>query len=260
VVTAQQFFLTDTSCSSGGATSRQTISGDHLLHNTLGICASGPKAGKEVGAPDALLLGGPPDPAPEDPNDPALYDYSSDSYLEPILNPDKDKGLQIRPDKEANGCLYNPAKETTSTNPESQVHRWVTDPFSSGFTLTGKITLEFYTRSINEAKHSGMLCVYLYKRHEVGSLAEDAILKDATTNNSYWTYTETTWPYSEWKRVRLTMDFISPPYTIPAGDRLGVALSVERKSTPAEAIQIMYDHPQYPARVEVDTNTPLEGG
>ncbi len=260
VVTAQQFFLTDTPCSSTGVTARQAISGDHLLHNTLGTCASGAKTGKEVGAPDALVLGGPPDPAPEDPNDPLLFDYSSDTYLEPTLNPEKDKGLQLRPDATTDGCLPNPAKETTSLNPESQVHRWVTDPMGgAGFTLTGKVTLEFYTRTINEAKQSGTLCVFLFKRHLNGSLAEDSILKNATTNNGYWTYTEATWSSSEWKRVRLPMTFSAPPYTIPAGDRLGVALSFERKNTPA-AIQIMYDHPQYPARIEVDTNTPFEGG
>jgi prepilin-type N-terminal cleavage/methylation domain-containing protein len=263
VVTAQQFFLTDTPCSSGGTTARQAISGDHLLHNTLGTCASGAQVERTVGAPDALLLGGPPDPAPEDPNDPLLYDYSSDSYLEPT--PNTDKGLQIRRDEKVSGCLYSPAKETASLDPQSQIHRWVTDPFSSGFTLSGKITLEFYTRSINEAQHKGTLCVFLFKRHETGSppTAEDAILANAKGGAGYWTFTpegNANWPSTEWKRIRLTMEFLSPPYTIPAGDRLGVALSVERANTPAEAIQIMYDHPQYPARLEVDTNTPLEGG
>jgi type II secretory pathway pseudopilin PulG len=263
VVTAQQFFLTDTPCSSSGTTARQAIGGDHLLHNTLGTCASGAQVEKTAGAPDALLLGGPPDPAPEDPNDPLLYDYSSDSYLEP--SPNTDKGLQIRRDEKINGCLYSPQKETTSTHPESQVHRWVTDPFTSGFTLSGNITLEFYTRSINEAQHKGTLCVFLYKRHETGSppTAEDAILANAKGGAGYWTYTpegNANWPSTEWKRIRLTMEFLSPPYTIPAGDRLGVALGVERANTSAEAIQIMYDHPQYPARLEVDTNTPLEGG
>ncbi len=258
VVTAQQFFLSDTPCSISPPTARQTI-GDHLLHNTLGTCASGPQTGTIKGAPDALLLGGPPDPAPEDPNDPPLYDYSSDSYLEPT--PNTDKGLQIRPD-DTNGCHYVP---TGTTHPESQVHRWVTDPFSSPFTLTGQVTLEFYTRTINEAQHTGTLCVYLFKRHETGSppVAEDAILANSSGGAGYWTYTpkaNVNWPSSEWGRVRLPMDFISPPYTLPAGDRLGVALSVERKNTPADAIQIMYDHPQYPARIEVDTNTPLEGG
>ena len=32
------------------------------------------------------------------------------------------------------------------------------------------------------------------------------------------------------------------------------------RNTPAEAIPIMYDHPKYPTRLEVDTTTPIEGG
>jgi hypothetical protein len=47
--------------------------------------------------------------------------------------------------------------------------------------------------------------------------------------------------------------------TIPANDRLGVALSVDPAGTPADAIPIMYDHPNFPTRIEVDTTTPLEG-
>lgn len=259
VVTAQQFFLSDTPCSGGGTTSRASITGDHLLHNTLGTCVSGPQIERTAGAPDALLLGGPPDPAPEDPTDPVLYDYSSDSYLEPT--PNTDKGLQIRPDDTA-GCHYVPVG---TTDPQSQVHRWVTDAMSSDFTLTGKVTLEIYTRTLNEAQHKGTLCVYLFKRHETGSppLATDTILANTNGGAGYFPYTppaNADWPFGEWGRVRLPMDFNSPPYTIPTGDRFGVALSVELKNTPADALQIMYDHPQYPARIEVDTNTPLDGG
>ncbi|HEV2791010.1 MAG TPA: hypothetical protein VGV69_06900, partial [Solirubrobacterales bacterium] len=50
------------------------------------------------------------------------------------------------------------------------------------------------------------------------------------------------------------------PYTIPVGDRLGVALTVERSNTTGDALAIMYDHPRFPTRLEVDTNTPSEGG
>jgi hypothetical protein len=261
VVTAQQFFLSDTPCAASGTTSRQAIGGDHLLHNTLGTCADGPRTGKEPGAPDALVLGGPPDPAPEDAADPLFYDYSNDSYLEPALNPEKDEGVQIRRDEKADGCLPDPAKETTSLNPEAQVHRWVTDAMAADFILTGKVTLEFYTRSINNAEHKGMACVFLYKRHE----GKDTILANAKGGTGSFTWTPGAefnfkWPI-EWGRVRLTMDFLSPPYTIPKDDRLGVAIGVERANTLAvDAIQVMYDHPKYPARLEVDTNTPLEGG
>ncbi len=259
LVTAQQFFLTDTPCSSTDETERQEISGDHLLHNTLGTCASGLQTGTTQGAPDALLLGGPPDPAPEDPNDPLLYDYSDDTYLEPT--PDTDKGVQIRRD-DTSGCHYVP---TGTTNPESQVHRWVTDPMAANFKMTEKVTLEFYTRTLNDALYKGKLCVYLYKRHEAGSppVATDTLLTNKSGGTAYWTYApegNEYWPRYSWTKVRLTMTFNEAPYSIPAGDRLGVALSVERNGTPADAIPIMYDHPTYPTRVEVDTSTPIEGG
>lgn len=259
VVTAQQFFLSDTPCSDSGTTTRETITGDHLIHDTRGTCANGLQ-NSSPGAPDALLRSGPPDPAPEDPNNPAFYDYSKDSYLEPELNPDKDLGLQLRPD-DTEGCHWEPVGTTT---PQSQVHRWITDPMPGPFTLTGNVTLEIYAKSINEAQHKGTLCAYLFKRHESTPLtATDSILLSRTTNNPYFTYIPTgnaNWPTTSWGTFRLTMDFISPPYTLPAGDRLGVAISLERKNTPVPAVQLMYDHPQYPARLEVDTNSPIEEG
>src|SRR5262249_20713427 len=118
VVTAQQFYLTDTPCSSTGSTTRAEITGNHLLHNTLGTCANGLHTGSEKGAPDALVLGAPPDPDPEAPNLPELLDYSDDSYLVPY------PGLEIRRD-DTSLCHYVPAGVTT---PQSQVHRWVSDP------------------------------------------------------------------------------------------------------------------------------------
>ena len=259
VVTAQQFFLTDTACAAGGATTRQEITGEHLLHNTLGTCENGLQTGSTKGAPDALLLGAPPDPAPEDPSSPLLYDYANDFYLEPT--PDTDRGLQIRRD-DTSGCHYVP---TGTVNPESQVHRWVTDPVESEFTLTGDVTLELYTRTLNDALYTGTLCVYLYKRHETGSpiVATDTMLTNKSGGAAYWTYTPQGngfWPRNAWTKVRLTMAFSGSSYTIPAGDRLGLALSVERSNTPADAIPVMYDHPNYATRIEVDTNTPIDGG
>lgn len=259
VVTAQQLYLSDTPCAASGTTERQAIAGDHPLHNTLGLCVNGLQTGTEKGAPDTLLLGGPPDPAPEVPGDPPLYDYADDFYLEPT--PDTDKGVQIRKD-ETSGCHYVP---TGTTNPESQVHRWVTDPMGSSFTMTGNVTIEFYTRTLNDEPYTGTLCVYLYSRHEEGSPLEatDTRLTNTNGGTPYWTYTpegNVNWPQYEWKRLRLEMTFNNAPYTIPAGDRLGVALSVERSNTPADAIPIMYDHPDSATRIEVDTSTPIDGG
>lgn len=258
VVTAQQFFLTDTPCASTGTTVRQEITGNHLLHNTLGTCASGPQTGTTHGAPDALLLGGPPDPDPLDPTNPPEYDYSNDFYLD--TTPDTGTGVQIRKD-DTNGCHYTP---TGTTNPESQVHRWVTDPMAESFKMTEKATLQFYTESLNETKAPGKVCVYLFKRHEEGSppVATDTLLTNTSGGTAYWTYTppkNENWP-SSWEKVRLTMTFNGAPYTIPAADRLGVAISVERAGTSTDALSFMYDHPNHVSRLEVDTSTPIEGG
>jgi type II secretory pathway pseudopilin PulG len=259
VVTAQQFYLTDTPCSSTGTTTRQEITGNHLLHNTLGTCANGLRTGSTKGAPDALVLGAPPDPDPANVNIPELFDYSDDSYLEPT--PNTDKGVQIRRD-DTNGCHYVPSGVTT---PQSQVHRWVSDPMSTTFKMTKYATLEFYTRALNDELYPAQLCVYLFKRQEVGSppIATDTLLINQNGNTPYWTYMpEKTpyWPQNEWKRVRLKMSLKSAPYTLLTGDRLGVALSVERqRTTPADAIAVMYDHPTYPTRLEVETETPIGG-
>jgi prepilin-type N-terminal cleavage/methylation domain-containing protein len=256
VITAQQFFFTDSPCSASGLTTRQEPTANHLLHNTLGTCASGLQTGTTKGAPDALVLGSPPDPDPEDINNPGKYDYANDSYLD--TSPDAGIGVQIRKD-DTNGCHYTPVG---TTNPESQVHRWVTDPVTSAFVLNGNVTLEVFTQSINKAQSSGKLCIYLFKRHETGSppVATDTMLTNSLGGTPYWTYLESPIWTTELKAKILTMTFSGAPFTIPVGDRLGVALSVERQSTPADALSFMYDHPQAPTRIEVDTSTPIDGG
>jgi type II secretory pathway pseudopilin PulG len=263
-VTAQQFFLSDTACAAAGATERQEITGDHPLHNTLGTCANGLKTGAAPGAPDALLVGAPPDPAPADDANPPWYDYADDYYLE--TTPDTDKGVQIKRD-DTSGCHYQP---TGATNPESQVHRWVTDPMASAFKMTEKVTLEFFTRTLNDELYTGELCVFLFKRHEEGTapiVATDTLLHNVNGNTTYWYYKpeggNPWWRQFAWQPgIRLTMTLSDPdsPYEIPAGDRLGVALSVERSNTTGDAIPIMYDHPLFPTRIEVDTETPIDAG
>lgn len=255
VVTAQQFFLTDTPCAAGGETAHQEITGNHLLHNTLGTCESGAQTETTPGAPDALLLGLPPDPDPEDPAIPAEYDYANDSYLD--TSPDTGTGVQIRSD-DTSGCHYVP---TGTTNPESQIHRWVTDPMAADFVMQEQATLEFYTKSLNNSSAEGRACVFLYQRHEEGSpvVAKDTLLTNLEGGTPYWAYwpdENKNWP-QVWTKVRLTMTFNGAPYTIPAGDRLGVALSVERAHTGAEALSFMYDHPDHPSRLEIDTSTPI---
>jgi len=252
-VTAQQFYLSDAPCSASGATSRQEISGDHLLHNTLGTCASGPRTGQTLGAPDTLVRVSPPDPDPEDESNPALYDYSSDTYLEPPVG--TDQGLQLLHDDSA-GCNFPPK---SSVHPEAKMHRWVTDKMTQPFKLNGNVTLEFYSRTLGEASYPGTVCAFLFKRN--ASEATDERFRNAETTNLYWTYSSQgtgSWPRTAWTKLRLTMK-ISGAQEINTDERLGLALSVDAGTTPAEGLQIMYDHPDYASRLEVDTTTPIEG-
>jgi type II secretory pathway pseudopilin PulG len=267
VVTAQQFFLSDTPCSASGETIRGEIGSDHELHNTLGTCASGLKMGAEGaenGAPDALLLGPPPDPAPEDATNPALYDYSNDYVNTSKLTPETAKGLQIRREETAS-CNYTPKE----SSPQWHVHRWVTDPMPFNFNMTsgeglGKVTIDFFTRALSDSQYTGKICIYLFDRHEEGSppKATDTWLTNREGGLPYWTWTPTKgngqWPRSEWAEELLTMRF-NGPKTISKDDRLGVALSVDA-STGGDGIVFAYDHPTYRTRIEVDTTTPLEGG
>jgi type II secretory pathway pseudopilin PulG len=262
VVTAQQFFLSDTPCSSTGTTSRQEISGDHLLHNTLGSCANGLQTGKTEGAPDALLTGAPPDPTPEDITTPLVYDYSTDYSTYNVPTTETAKGIQIRRD-ETSGCHFTP---TGTTAPQWQVHRWVTDKMTKTFKMTsgegsGSATIDFFTRALSDSQYTGKLCIFLYKRNDSTSKTE--LIKDSQGGAEYWTYVPSTgnkyWPAGKWEEVTKTLTF-NGPVEIKEGERLGLALSVERAGTQGDAIPILFDHPRYRSRIEVDTTTPLEGG
>ncbi|MEK6277198.1 MAG: hypothetical protein AABM29_04210 [Actinomycetota bacterium] len=248
LVTAQQFWLTDTVCESDGSTARQDISGDHLLHNTRGTCANGQQTGSTLGAPDALMPAGPPDPEPDDPGQPLQYDYSSDAYLEP--SPNTDEGLQLLR-QDANGCSYTPAGAT----PEAKIHRWVTDPMASAFTMNAKASLYFFSRTINQAVQQGRLCVYLFIR---SASDVDTLIANQSTGQSYFQFSPGgtgNWPQSFPNPAnKLQMQFVAQ--TVQPGQRLGVAVSVDRAVTPA-SLEFMYDHPDYATRLEVDTTTPL---
>lgn len=261
VVTAQQFFLSDTPCSSSGSTAREEILGDHALHNTVGTCASGAQTGATGGAPDALLTGPPPDPTPVDEGTPLIYDYSGDYEGSP--SPETAKGIQLRRDS-TTGCHYEPENKTA---PQWRVHRWVTDPMPKEFRMTsgeslGSVTIDFFTRSLSDSLYQGKLCIFLFKREETGSTATDTFLANREGGASYWTYIPSSgnkyWPSGGWTEVIRTLSF-NGPVKIPAGARLGLALSLDA-STQGDAVSVLYDHPRYRSRIEVDTTTPLEGG
>jgi type II secretory pathway pseudopilin PulG len=247
-VTADQFYLSDTTCEADGTTSRVEPSADHLLHNTLGKCADGVRTGTTPGAPDALLRTVPADPFPLDPTLPDTFDFADDTYLEPT--PDFDDGLQmLRGD--SNGCSYSPG----GANPEAKIHRWVTDPLAANYHMSGHATLEISSKTINGAVHTGKICVFLFVRTTVGTVVTDTQITDSGTGLPHWTYQPPgNWTSGSWGLYRVGLDF--PSTTIAAGKRLGVAISVERAGSPGH-LQFIYDHTKFDSRLEIETTTPL---
>ncbi len=269
-VTAQQFHLTDTPCSSS---TRQAIADDaevspqpsqpgHPLHNSLGACSAGKKTGSTPGAPDLLILDAPPDPTPTDDADPVLYDYATD--LEPVATPITDpknladKGLQLRLPNNT-GCSFAPSLSQEPNNWQI-VHRWVTPPMPASFVSTTAGTLRIYTRTLNQsAQQPAKLCVYLFTRNSAGV---DSPLLDSTSGLPYFTYSLSAWPDGNgngsskaFGRVTVPLKFAST--TVAAGARLGVAVGEERSATSSD-VEIAYDDPQLDSYLEVGTTTPLD--
>ena len=245
-LTAEQFHLSDTTCNNS---TRGEIPQDHIEHQTWGTCED-PNPQK----PDGLYLEAPPDVDPSDPNVPALYDYATD--VEPSLNPDQDKGLQLlRQDQ--NGCDFS-----GGASPQYKIHRWVSQPLAQDFQMSGAATLEFYTRTINDVNAQGTICVFVFVRKDTAAECNplpapcDTQLIDLTNPPSaYFVYSKNPWPAGAWTRERVKMGFAST--AVATGQRVGVEIAVRRNGTTGDVLQFMYDHPEYPSRLEVTTSTPL---
>ena len=255
------FWLTDTPCNFNA---RQPITGEHLSHDTLGQCSAGLKTGPpgplgaNAGAPDLMF----PQAAPCTnsgctPQDP-LYDYATD--VEPQQDAALDRGLQLVPPS-VNGCLLNTGNQPSPLNslleppssensPQLKAHKWVSPAIPSGFNdvvLDGDGELDLWTQTVNGGVYGGKICVWLYVRTAGGSDV-------ATSSPAYFTLSRSSWPNNGWAEIQVPLSFSQ--LTLSAGDRLGLALTLEKQGTPSSSgLQFMYDHPSFDSRFEVDTHS-----
>ncbi len=81
------------------------------------------------------------------------------------------------------------------------------------------------------------------------------LIDSANPPNAFFVYSENPWPAGAWTRRRIPMSFSST--TATTGQRVGVEIAVRRNGTTGDVLQFMYDHPDYPSRLEVKTSTPL---
>jgi type II secretory pathway pseudopilin PulG len=310
-----EFWLTDTPCS---FSSRQPIGADHLAHNTRGVCSQGPQTGSTRGAPDLMFT----EPQFGDPTPP--FDYATDS--EPTSNADQDKGI-LMPWGESDSCVLEPVVNTLDVkrfqegllsvldigltlpdeldglldlpagDPDTKhqrIHTWVSPPVqSSGGALTGRGTLELYTKTINGAVHPGEICVWLSVRQtvplsfclakvlgvcvgqqnvnlevdlpyiNVGALSNGDCRAGTGLNLTNFSLSQDPWP-AGWEKVSVPMCFAavnaagaveSELLTLPQNSRVVLSIMVKQGGTePGQGLDFMYDSVSFESRLELETN------
>jgi hypothetical protein len=269
-VSSWWLWLTDTTCerpepqtplerSAVGAAYGQPL-GDHPTHNTRGECTNGLQTGNQPGAPDLLWPEAPnliEEENAEKESESPVYDYATD--VEPKVEPDRDKGLQIKLGGE---CGAMPATEVRS-QPDGaetmfqQLHKWVTPPVDTkDLALTGEGTLNLWTQSIEHGVYPVTICVWLFVR-QAGA---DTALPWTFESLPYTTYSKSIWPSSGWTEIIVPFDFQAPQggpeIPVAEGARIGLALSVKAGEN-TSGIQILYDEPSFDSRLSLNTTGTL---
>jgi hypothetical protein len=260
-VTPWTFWLTDTTCDNSD---RQPLAGDHLTHNTRGVCSAGlkdaddcaPVTGCSPGAPD-LLVTHPPPIFSEEP----LINFGTD-----VLSPDpsQDKGLRtIKPG--TNGCpaLDNPQgpEPVVPPNPPryQEIHKWLSPAIPSGSSvqLNGRGALLLWSRTVANVSYPARICVWLFQRqlNVFGVPQDTAALNLDASSAPYWQYSANPWPSDKWVEASIALHFSLP--ALAPGSRLGVAVQVERAGTTGGGLQFLYDEPSFESKLEVKTTSPV---
>jgi type II secretory pathway pseudopilin PulG len=268
------FWLTDTPCSNSGRIAPTS----HASHNTRGSCSDGGTTGTTPGAPDLMDE----DPLGGSGSDPT-YDYSTDVQRDEtpkfglaMLRTESTTGcaLQAVAGEGGNQTFDFPSAEPT---PQLAMHTWVSNQLEPTFaSLTSADgTLELWTKAVGGAAYQGDLCVYVFKRITVqqqlnGSTNTFVVDSPATINldHPYLDIQRVTWP-GIWTKVstgKIDLKMLSADQILTGlqnsgvegaltavDQRLGLALTVEKQGTTGDALEMMYDHPTFDSRFELDT-------
>jgi hypothetical protein len=240
-VTAQSFFLYDTRCEYD---ERQAITLPHATRNTASVGETADEY-STCENPDSSsqpdLMGPVAPPNPIEPDIPPLLSYSVD------LSGSYPGGLALKRGDSTCPTSY-PAAD--SENPDAinkwNLHAWATTSLASPFTLTGRVSVSFYTTTVGGVAGRGMVCASLIDRVTSDGVPTDTALGATTYDLSGWPTTL--------RHLSFTFD-LPHTATVEAGHRLVLVLSVRGES--ANDLVLLYDHPLYPSFLQTATTTPL---
>jgi len=129
-----------------------------------------------------------------------------------------------------------------------------------GLLLDGEATLSLWTRTINAAEHPGRICVFLFARklNVLGQPVDVPMANQNVANATWFPYEEDSWPRVDWTEISVPMNFAYAAGSLLPGERLGLAISVEKAgTTPGEGLEMLYDHPSFDSRLQVETSSVL---
>jgi len=222
---ALTWFLHDTPASAGV---RQEILGSHEVHPTVaptGLCV---ELIITVGCPQPDLLSEQPPPLPD--VLPTLFNYATD-LVGTITG-----GRILKRDTT---CAGDP-----STTDNGKVQFWASAPLAAATKLTGDGSLSLYTETLDDSTGSRKLCVAVYDTPQ--SLLN--LIAFPPTRIGSASYVDATWP-TDPELVAFAFDVSGSDYTVPAGHRIGIR--VWAASDSGGDIAAIYDHPSYPASVQL---------
>jgi prepilin-type N-terminal cleavage/methylation domain-containing protein len=260
------YFLHDWAATNSG--SPTAPSSNHATHATVGI-ASGLTCTTSQSQASGSNIAGCPVPDLMDASSPpgdsttSLYNYSSDQGTSGFPG---GRLLQPTCSSTSNGCGTGSTSDCnnngnwTSSLSKAQSEFWVSAPLSATTTFTGDAGISMFTQTLNGAQQVVSFCIEVYDVPPSGSSGS---LKDllawppvALGGAGYVAETDPVtggnWPTIA-DQVTFTFNYrgSSGAVSVPAGDRIGVRIWM--LSNVNNAIDVVYDHPNYPAQVQLNT-------
>ena len=174
-----------------------------------------------------------------------MFNYSQDYPFERTEGLDA-PGLGLLPPVAPSNCPTSYAAAGAATD-KHRVHRWVTAPMATGFVSTAESSLTYWTRTVDALSGTGKICVSLHRLDGSGAIVGSALTVPAPSHEL------SAWPL---EASQLQFRFAHSAFTIPAGQRLMLTLSLSNTTLPG-GIELLYDHPQYDTVLSVGTTTPI---
>jgi hypothetical protein len=137
---------------------------------------------------------------------------------------------------------------------------WVTPTLPKAMTLTGNGGLTIFTQTLQSTAQTVTLCAQVYDvppSGSAGSLADIEAWRPVSLGGAAYVPPTDPTTGSNWPQAQSELSFVfnfrgsNGVVTVPTGDRIG--FRVWMASTVNSAIDVIYDNPNYPAQLQLNS-------